>query len=172
MNAPDAKELMTPSPAWCVPSDSLDTAARRMAEYDCGALPVVDDPVTRRPVGVITDRDIILRVVAHGKSTFDFTVGEVMSGDPITLRVDATFHECARAMMTHRVRRILVVDDRGKEIGVVTDGDLARACRQDPELEHEVAEMLEGVSDPTHFSGAPVIEITLTGQVTRRPPGE
>lgn len=151
MKAPNVKEMMTPSPAWCVPADTLEAAARRMAEYGCCALPVVDDPVTRRPIGVITDRDIVLRVVAPGKSTFDFTVGDVMSGDPITLRVDATFHECARAMMAHRVRRIVVVDDRGKEIGVVTDGDLARACRQDPDLEHEVATMLEEVSGPTHF---------------------
>lgn len=146
MEVPSAKDLMTPSPAWCLPDDTLESVARQMAEHDCGAIPVVNDPISRRPVGMITDRDIVTRVVARGRSLFDCAVRDVMTPQPVSVRVDASFHDCARAMMAHRIRRIIVVDDRGKVIGIVTDGDLARASRCDPRLEHDVAAMVKEVS--------------------------
>lgn len=150
MDAPTAGHLMTPTPAWCSPHDSIETAAGLMLGRDCGALPVVDDPLSRRPVGVITDRDIVIRVVARARTTFDCLVQDVMTPEPVQVHVGASFHDCARAMMQHRIRRVLVVDDRGKLIGIVTDGDLARACRRNPQLEHDVAVMVEEVSDSPH----------------------
>lgn len=148
MDAPTAREIMTPSPIWCLPHDPLEIAARQMAEHDCGALPIVDDAMTRRPMGILTDRDIVTRVIARGLSPVDCTVGEVMTADPFVVHVDATFDDCARAMERHHVRRILVVDDRSKVIGILTDGDLARACCAVPELEHELARVIEEVSGP------------------------
>ena len=139
---------MTPSPTWCFPEDSLEKAARLMEEGDCGAIPVVDDSNSRRPVGIITDRDIVVRVIARGENTQDHLVRDAMSPDPIRVHGDATFQECTQAMRSHHMRRILVTDDRGKVVGIVTDGDLARACQKDRELEHHLATMVEEVSAP------------------------
>lgn len=161
------RDLMTPSPAWCTPQASLEMAAQVMAERSCGAVPVVDDPVCHRPIGIITDRDIILRVVARGRSPLECVVGDVMTPKPILVQVDASFHDCARTMMLNRVRRVMVVDDRGKLIGIVTDGDLARACQRDPELEHALAAMVEEVSMPAHPPLAELVGTAVVGQAIR-----
>lgn len=145
-----AGELMTPSPGWCTPSDPLEAAARLMAEYDCGALPVVDSVLTRRPVGVITDRDIVVRVVAVGRSPAECLVHDAMTPRAIQVHLDTPFVECARVMGERAVRRLLVVDDRGHVAGMVTDGDLARACQGHPEREHALSLLVEQVSDPIH----------------------
>jgi CBS domain-containing protein len=121
-----------------------------MVEQDCGAIPVVDDLRLRQPVGILTDRDIVTRVVAKGLCSYDFVVRDVMTVDPVVLHLNASFHDCARAMEARHVRRIVVVDDRGKVIGIITDGDLARACRAEPELEHALTTMVQEVSGPEH----------------------
>lgn len=143
-----AGQLMTPSPGWCTPEDPLEIAARLMVRHECGAIPVVDDPHGCRPTGMITDRDIVVRMVAVGRNTAEALVRDAMTHRAITAHMDATFQECAAAMRVNRVRRVMVVDDRGRLAGVVTDGDLARACRSDPDLEHHLAMMVEDVSDP------------------------
>lgn len=148
MPIPLAAELMTLAPAWCVPQDPLETAARLMVAHDCGAVPVVDDLRLRQPIGIITDRNIVTRVVAKGLCAYDFVVRDVMTSEPVVLHLDASFHDCAQVMEAYHVRRIVVVDDRGKVVGIITDGDLARACRAEPELEHALATMVEK-SGPT-----------------------
>lgn len=152
MKVPTAGELMTPSPGWCTPADPLELAARLMAEYDCGALPVIDSVLTRRPMGVITDRDIVVRVVAVGRSPAECIVRDAMTPGAIQVHVDTPFIECARAMGERGVRRLLVVDDRGHVAGIVTDGDLARACHGHPEREHALSLLVEQVSDPLHLT--------------------
>lgn len=144
------QDLMTPSPSWCTPEDAVDAAARLMVDCDCGAIPVVDDSHALRPIGIITDRDIACRVVAKGWSPTGCRVRDVMTPEPATLRTDTSIHECAKAMEQLQIRRMLVVDDRGKLIGIVAQADLARAGKRDPTLEHELAALVEEVSEPTH----------------------
>jgi CBS domain-containing protein len=145
------QDLMTPSPGWCTLHDPVERAAQLMAEHDCGAIPVVDDVLNRRPVGMITDRDIVLRLVVTGRAIANCQVREAMTPNPVTLHSSATFMDCARVMRERRVRRVVVLDDRGHVIGMVTDGDLARACACNPDMEHEVARMVEHVSRPGQF---------------------
>jgi CBS domain-containing protein len=142
------QDVMTPSPTWCSPEDTVDAAARLMVDCDCGAIPVVDDPRTLRPIGIITDRDISCRLVAKGLNPITCTVKEVMTPDPATLHVDLTLHECAKAMEQLQIRRMLIVDDRGKLIGIVAQADLALASKREPALEHDLAELVEAVSEP------------------------
>lgn len=85
----EVHDLMTPSPGWCTTHDPVETAARMMAEYDCGAVPVVDDPVNRRAVGVLPDRDIVLRMIVPGLSAIDCQVGALMTPNPVTLHASA-----------------------------------------------------------------------------------
>lgn len=164
-------DLMTPCPAFCVPTESLEQVARQMAEQGCDAIPVVDDPLDRRPVGVITDRDLVVRVLAQGESILDCQVRDVMTPAPAQLHVNGTFHDCTRLMRLYEIRRLLVVDDRCQLIGIVTIGDLARACGEDPHLEHEVATVLEvpGPERLTRPSPAElsVVEKAVVGEATR-----
>jgi CBS domain-containing protein len=76
-------------------------------------------------MGIVTDRDIVVRAVAEGKNPLDLTAEEVMSQGPISVRQDSSVEECEREMQSHQVRRILVVDKSGSCVGIVSLGDIA-----------------------------------------------
>lgn len=115
---------MTPNPAICSPSTSLQDAARIMADNDCGSLPVVDTSDSNRPLGIITDRDIVTRVIALGQNPLEMRVADAMTDSVISLRPDDSLDKCRHLMEEHRVRRILVVDN-GQCVGIVAQADLA-----------------------------------------------
>lgn len=117
-----ARDVMTPEPACCSPSDSVKDAAALMVDNNCGEIPVVDK--SGRLVGVVTDRDITCRCVAEGKSA-DTPVEEVMSSSLVTVMPDASIDECCKKMEDNQVRRLPVVDDQGKCCGIVSQADIA-----------------------------------------------
>jgi CBS domain-containing protein len=149
---PTVRDLMTQSPACCTPQTPINEAARMMLENDCGLIPVVDNLQDLRLVGVITDRDIVLRIVARDLDPAGAMVHQAMSEEVGTLGPDASLDQCVRLMTDRMVRRVPIVDDRGALIGIVAQADLARASTAQPELEDELAEMVEEVSEP---AGAP-----------------
>jgi len=126
MPALTVTDVMTQNPVWCSPHDSIDAVARMMTDADCGALPVVEDPVQRRLVGIVTTRDIVRRVVATGRSGLECTAGAVMTPNPLSLHAGATLEEAERIMEEARIRRIPIVDDRGRLIGIIAQEDLTR----------------------------------------------
>ena len=102
------------------PDDPVKLAAKRMEDKMVGSLVVIDGD---RPVGIITDRDIALRVVAREKSP-DTPVKEVMTKDPVTIREDATFFELTKTFRDAAVRRLIVVDKDGKLVGLISIDDV------------------------------------------------
>lgn len=142
-----ARELMTGYPAVVTGDDSLLTAAEQMLTHNVGLLPVVDDLGARRLVGVITDRDIVTRAVAHGHGA-GAAVRDHMTAAPLhTVGADDTAEAIATVMRLHQVRRLPVVDARDHVIGIVAQADLARTVGpQDPLL---VERTIEGISRPT-----------------------
>lgn len=118
-------EVMTKDPAHCFDTTSLTDVARMMAECNCGSIPVVDGPDTRKPIGTITDRDIVIRTVAHHKNPLTMVAGEVMTTGPVTVREDASFEDACAAMEAAQIRRILVVDKNGACCGIVSQADIA-----------------------------------------------
>ena len=102
------------------PDDPVKLAAKRMEDKLVGSLVVIDGD---RPVGIITDRDIALRVVAREKSP-DTPVKEVMTKDPVTIREDATFFELTKTFRDAAVRRLIVVDKDGKLVGLISIDDV------------------------------------------------
>ncbi len=102
------------------PDDPVKLAAKRMEDKMVGSLVVIDGD---RPVGIITDRDIALRVVGREKSP-DTPVREVMTKDPITIREDATFFELTKTFREAAVRRLIVVDKEGKLVGLISIDDV------------------------------------------------
>jgi CBS domain-containing protein len=136
------RDVMTPDPACCSPSTTLDRVAKLMTQNDCGEIPIVDS--ADRPVGVITDRDIVCRVVAEGKNPSAYTAEQYMSQPVVTVRADAPLDEVVATMEKHQIRRVPVVDERGCCAGMISQADVAWNGG-----EHTVAELVREVSRDT-----------------------
>lgn len=119
------RDLMTKDPVTCGPDTELVVAARLMADSDIGAIPVVENEHSRRPVGVITDRDITTRVVARGDNPRDRRVRDAMTPQTVTVTADASVDDASQEMARRQLRRLVVVDENGAVMGVVAQADLA-----------------------------------------------
>jgi CBS domain-containing protein len=117
------RDLMTEGPRTATPDDDVATAARRMRDEDAGALPVVEG---ERLVGMLTDRDVVVRVVAEGRDPTATRVGEVASRRLVTVDPQQDADEALRLMAQHQVRRLPVVEEDGKLVGMVAQADMAR----------------------------------------------
>ena len=137
------RSLMTPNPACCTMDTTLQEVARMMVQCDCGEIPVVERQDQRRPVGVITDRDIVCRAVAEGTSPL-LSAGTVMSSPAVTITEHHDVDEVIRLMETHRIRRVPVVDQNGVICGIVSLADIARQ-----DSRKETGELVREVSAPT-----------------------
>jgi CBS domain-containing protein len=137
-----ARDFMTPDPACCTPETTLDQVARLMVQNDCGEIPVVD--ASDRPIGVITDRDIVCRAVAEGKNPMGHTAESCMSQPVVTVRAEAPLEDVVSTMEEHQIRRVVVVDENGRSAGIIAQADVARGGR-----EHDVAELVREVSQDT-----------------------
>jgi CBS domain-containing protein len=125
-----------------------------MVELDCGAIPVVDDRQSRRPLGVVTDRDIVCRVIAMGKNPLELTVAECMTRPAVTVTPEMPVDECCRVMARSKVRRALVVDGDGVCCGIVAQADVATKAAA-----LQAAQMLKRISEltatPSAVAGRP-----------------
>ena len=117
-----ARDIMTQNPRVVTPETPVQEAARLMKTEDTGVLPVVDAESSRRLVGVITDRDIAIRVVADGMSSAQ--VRDAMSTNPKSCRPDDNVKDVLQAMSDSQIRRIPIVDDGGAVVGIVSQADV------------------------------------------------
>jgi CBS domain-containing protein len=117
------QELMTSNPKTIESSATVVAAAKLMRDEDTGIIPIVEGD---RLVGTITDRDIAIRVVAEGKDPQATTVGEIASRDLITVDPQQDLDEALRLMAQHQVRRLPVVEEDGKLVGILAQADVAR----------------------------------------------
>lgn len=91
-----------------------------MLEQDCGEIPVIENVNDLKPIGVITDRDIVCRAIAIGKDPLGTTVSECMSRPCITVTPETTVEDCCRKLKENHIRRILVIDEQGRCCGIVS----------------------------------------------------
>lgn len=122
------QSVMTANPACCTAQTSLREVAQLMAEHDCGQIPVVDELNSRRPIGVVTDRDIAVRAVAAGFDLNRTLASECMSSPCITVSEDSSVQQCCEVMEQHKIRRVPVVDAGGAICGIVALADVARSA--------------------------------------------
>lgn len=142
------RRIMTADPAAVTPGTSIAEAARIMEDLDTGVVPVVDSHDRKRLVGVITDRDLAVRGVAHRKGA-DTPVSECMSPGAHTVNQNDSIRTLMGVMRAHRVRRVPVVDREGRLVGIVAQADLAvDYAGLDLERELEVEETIERISEP------------------------
>ena len=137
-----ARDIMTQNPRCVTPETPVQEAARLMKSEDTGVLPVVDAESSRRLVGVITDRDIAIRVVADGMSSAQ--VRDAMSTNPKSCRPDDTVKEVLQAMSESQVRRIPIVDDGGAVVGIVSQADVVLEASDSGRVEKTI----EKISQP------------------------
>jgi CBS domain-containing protein len=103
----------------------LGEVARMMVDYDCGAIPVVESANSMRPVGMVTDRDIVCRAVAQGHNPVGMSARDVMSSPVVSVTPDMSVEACCDVMEANMVRRVPVIDDRGMCVGIVAQADVA-----------------------------------------------
>lgn len=139
------RDLMTSNPRCCLGSDTAVHAARLMRIEDVGALPVCDSRDSHRLVGMITDRDLAIQVVAEGRDPNGVQIQSVMSRDPITCREDESLETALRRMESNQIRRIPVVDGQGLLCGIISQADIATRA----DSREKTAEMVTEVSQPS-----------------------
>jgi CBS domain-containing protein len=118
-------EVMTSALICCLETDSVQAAAMQMKRADVGAIPVVENYMTKMLVGIVTDRDLVLGVIAMGRHPEDTPISDVMSRDLATCRGEDSLDRAVEVMLRRQVRRLPVVDDGGHIVGIITQGDIA-----------------------------------------------
>ena len=131
-------ELMSPNPCAIDANKPVAYAARMMKDEDVGLAPIVEGD---RLVGTLTDRDIVTRVVAEGKDPQSVTVREVASTNLVTVDPKQDLDEALRLMASNQVRRLPVVEEGGRLVGVVAQADVAREAK-----DKQTGELVEEIS--------------------------
>lgn len=139
-------KIMTTELTCCTPHTSLHEAAKLFIKADCGMLPVVDSLDSMRILGAITDRDIVCRILAEGDNPLQRKVADCMTTPAFVIAPHDTLEFSAELMEQHKIRRLIVIDEDGCAIGVVSQADIALQNRS------ITGELLEHLSKPTHQS--------------------
>ena len=137
-------DLMTKEPVCCLPTDTAARAAQLMKDADVGPIPVVENEQSKRLVGIVTDRDLALKVVAEGRDPNAVKVEELMTREPVTCRAGDDLHEAVSLMAARQLRRIPVVDEGGKIVGIIAQADVATRT----EAPEKTAGVVEEISKP------------------------
>ena len=136
--AKKAKDVMT-SPCECVgENDSVADAAKKLSELNVGSMPICGED--DRLKGMLTDRDIVVKVIAEGKDPGDVKVSELAEGKPVTIGADDSVDEALDVMSEHQVRRLPVIDGHDL-VGIVAQADLAKEIS-----EEKVGDLVEAIS--------------------------
>ena len=117
-------DVMTKNPVYCLPTDTASQAAQLMRDENVGPVPVVESSETKTVIGIITDRDLALKIVAERRHP-DAPLEEVMTRDPLVCRANDHLQSALDAMADGRVRRIPVIDDRDRLVGIISQADVA-----------------------------------------------
>lgn len=135
------KEIMTENPAHATPDTSLQAIAQMMVDNDCGCIPIVEGGDATSPIGMITDRDIVVRSVAENQNPLELQAGDIMTGGIVTVTPDTSVEDCCNLMETKQIRRVAVVDNNGALCGMVAQADIAINASTD-----KTAEVVQEVS--------------------------
>jgi CBS domain-containing protein len=145
------QEIMTTAVQCCTPEDSARKAAELMREADSGVIPVLrsaEDPLV---IGIVTDRDLCMSVIAEGRDPNAVPVSECMTNEVVSCKVEDDVERAADLMAEKQIRRLPVVDDRGAIFGIISLADIAQSQEDDS----EVAGALHDISESTPEASIP-----------------
>ena len=143
------KEVMTADPVCCTPGTPIPAVAQMMVNNDCGEIPVVEDEASKLPVGVITDRDIVCRIVAKAIHPVGTIAADFMTKPCVTVTPEMSIEQCCKIMEENQIRRVPVVDAGGSCCGIVALADIALQTRKTV-----AGEVVKEVSEPTAAASA------------------
>ena len=137
------RDVMTKDPVFCQPGDSLTKVATIMKQKDVGSVPVVESGGSRRLVGIITDRDIVVKAIAEGRSPEAATVKDAMTPNPVSCREEDDVDHALKLMKERQVRRMPIVDSAGLLTGIIAQADVATRVNKDS----KTGELVEAISE-------------------------
>jgi CBS domain-containing protein len=123
-------EVMTKNPVCCLPNDMVVKAAELMKSGNIGSIPVIENDQNKKLVGIVTDRDLTLKIVAAGLDAKSTKVEAVMTRKVVTCRAEDDLQKALDAMSEHQLRRIPVVDNDNKILGIIAQADVATRVNQ------------------------------------------
>jgi CBS domain-containing protein len=135
---------MTREPICCEPGDPVTRAADLMRQHDIGSLPVVESNLDRRLVGIVTDRDLVVKVVAGDRSVESATVRDAMTANPWSCGADEELDRVVSLMAERQVRRMPIVDEKGNLVGIIAQADVATRANRD----QRTGALVEAISEP------------------------
>ena len=136
--------VMTKNPVCCLPDDMVAKVAQLMKSENIGPIPVIENEETRKLVGIVTDRDLALKIVAEGRDAKSTKVEAVMTRKVVTCRADDDLQIALDKMYEHQLRRITIVDNDNKILGIISQADVATRVDQ-PE---KTAAVVKEISQP------------------------
>ena len=137
------REIMTTNPACCTADASLEEVAKAMVEHDCGEIPIVRSSSDKSLLGVVTDRDIVCRLVAQGRNPVDEAAEACMSTPVVSVRESTPVEDCAKLMEDKQIRRVPVVNGGGMVCGIISQADIAKNASR-----KITADLVKDVSQP------------------------
>jgi CBS domain-containing protein len=120
-----AQEIMTQNPSCCLPENTIVDAAKMMKTEDIGPVPVIENQQNRTLIGILTDRDIVVKVIAEGKDARNAYVRDAMTPNPVTCFPDDDLDDVIESMEQNQIRRIPVVDRNNRLVGIIAQADIA-----------------------------------------------
>lgn len=139
-----SSQVMTINPVCCLGSDPISSVCQQMQIQDIGSIPVVTDHESKKLIGIVTDRDIALRVVGAGLETKNTLVVDVMTPNPVACHDFESVNTVLDAMALHRLRRIPIIDANGQLLGIISQADVATRLHNSL----VTANMVEEISQP------------------------
>jgi CBS domain-containing protein len=138
----NCRDVMTPQPQCCEPGDPVTRVASMMKEENVGSIPVVDSRGSSQLVGIVTDRDLVTKLVAAGRDLAAATAADAMTPNPATVRESDDVDRAIALMSDKQVRRVPVVDDAGRLTGIIAQADVATRVSHDK----QTGQMVESIS--------------------------
>ncbi len=121
----NCQDIMTKSPECCLAEDKVEVIAQRMESENVGALPVVESHATKKLIGIVTDRDLALKVVGANRDAASTKVVDIMTPNPVVCHPNDDLDSTLEVMAHHQIRRIPVVDKAGQVVGIIAQANIA-----------------------------------------------
>ncbi len=125
-----SKDVMTEKVVFCYPGDNVAKAAKKMKKADIGSLPIVENKENKKLTGILTDRDLALKVIGKGRNPKSTKIKKVMTKNVVTCRATDELQKVMNLMAVHQLRRIPVVDNNNRVMGVIAQADVATRLDQ------------------------------------------
>lgn len=139
------EDVMTKDPTCCLPEESVEEAAKKMTRNDVGSLPVIESEESKKIVGILTDRDLAKKVVGEGFDPQSVQVKEVMTKNVITCFKDDDLQRAMDAMADYQLRRIPVLDNGNRIVGIIAQADIATRLDQPEKTAYVVKDISKSV---------------------------